>query len=875
MIKNRRKNRAPVIFFWVAVVLVVVLLLAFISGFVIARRALPKIDGEIKISGLSAPVSVHRDADGIPHLVGEKAVDLYLAQGYVHAQDRFFEMDYRRHVASGQLSELVGQNETALNADKVVRTLGWRQVAEAEWQILDPQTKANLSAYAAGVNAYLGSRPASSVALEYVVLGTTVKVNDIKKWDPIDSLVWLKAMAWDLNSNYDAELTRAETFGQVKDLGKVSELFPPYPSERNAPINTVSILRDSTAQESTETESTQTATTESAVTTQNTATTDADAAAITTALWDTKSVLQTVPVLVGRGQGTGSNSWAVSGDLTESGKPLLANDPHLSLEIPGVWYQNSLTCAEINDECPSSVSGFSLSGIPGVVIGHNDDLAWGLTNMGADVSDFFIERTKNEEYLRDGQWLPLETRTETIKVNGGKDVEIQVRSTVHGPIVSDVLPVEKAAQNPVTDAAGIGGRYAISLGWTALEPGHTAAAIFQLNNAKTAADVIAAAATFEVPAQNIIFATVSGDIGVQAPGKVPLRAEVSGSATSSDGSWPRPGWDSRYDWQGYVPSADMPLVMNPKEGYIVAANQAWQTSDYGLFLTNDWDYGYRSQRIRTLLDGKISQHKKLTVADMKEIQLDNYNPLAEILVPQLLAQNIPDSFDRAGQDLLRNWNFQQDADSAEAGYFSAVWKHLLDLTFADELPDHALPRDESRWVEVITNLLNDPTSPWWDDRSTPHIVETRDEILSQALIGARHDLTANLGSNPKDWQWGKMHKFAGRHAVLGGDGVPTLVRSIFNPDPVALSGGNYIVNATAWEASSGNYLATSGPSMRMVVDLADFDHSTWIVSGGVSGHLVSGSYLNQMQRWAEGKYLTWSYTKKSITKAPDLLQLNP
>ncbi|SDC87055.1 penicillin amidase [Sanguibacter gelidistatuariae] len=859
----------------VAVLVVLALVATVVAVVVVTRRPLPSAGGEETIPGLSGTVRVVRDAQGVPDIYASTPEDLFQAQGYVQAQDRFFEMDYRRHVTSGRLAELVGDNPDAIEADKVIRTFGWRHVAEAEWEILDAPTKSYLTAYADGVNAYLDGRAPGDIAFEYTVLGLQVDVDAPEKWDPIDSLAWLKAMAWDLRGNYDDELGRAQAFASIGDVARVNELFPVYPEELNPPIldadQASANLAANPAPALGETA-------DGAGASSTASLYDPEDAGLALAVDSAARAIDAVPVLVGDGEGIGSNSWVVSGALTDTGSPLLANDPHLSLGVPSIWSQVGLHCLTTSAACPFDVSGFSFAGFPGVIIGHNASLAWGITNLGADVTDFFLERTSGATYEVDGAWVDLTTRTETIKVNGGEDIELVIRSTGHGPIVSGVLDLDETGSTPVTGVDGEPVRrssYEVSLGWTALTPGLTAQAIFAMDTSASAQDIKAAAEYFEVPSQNIIFATVDGHIGYQAPGRIPVRDEVSG-AVPSDGTWPRPGWDSRYDWQGWVDPAAMPSVLDPVEGFIVAANQAVGPAGAGPFLALDWDYGYRSERIRDLLETEIEAGRPISVAAMARIQNDTFNPYAEVLVPTLLEQTITNTFDRAGQDLLVGWDYSQDADSAPAAYFAAVWVELLSLTFDDELSDASAPDGGSRWLEVVRTHLDDPTSLWWDDRRTVNVVETRDEIFTQALVKAREQLTKKLGRKADEWEWGKLHRLALQHPVLGGSSIPGVVRGFVNPSPVEMGGGSSIINATGWDASSGSYDVTSGPSMRMVVDLADLDRSTWVVVTGTSGHPASSHYADQLDRWAAGETYSWQFTEKAVTAAgKDTLTLTP
>lgn len=813
----------------------------------VVRRPLPDDAGTLDLPGLTAEVTVLRDARGVPSIYADDAEDLFRAQGFVHAQDRFFEMDYRRHVTAGRLSELVGENEDALAADTVIRTFGWREVAEQEWGLISPESRRYLTAYADGVNAYLDQRDAESLAVEYTVLGLQMDLAEPERWDPVDSLAWLKAMAWDLRGNYDDELSRAQSYSTVRDAARVDELFPRYPQDVNLPI-----LEAATAPVLTSDE------------VQPSYLLDGD---LQRALDLAEQALDAVPHLLGEGDGTGSNSWVVAGEHTASGAPLLANDPHLTISAPGIWTQMGLYCTEVSAECPFAVSGFTFSGFPGVIIGHNADLAWGLTNLGADVTDFFIERTNvgDGTYLRDGQQVAMTVRTEVIEVNGGEPVEVEVRSTVHGPIISSALGVSRATTAPMPEGAR--GTSEISLGWTALQPGRTADAVFAFNTAADARDIAAAAELFAVPSQNIVFATTDGHIGYQAPGRIPVRARVTDGPVPSDGTWPRPGWDSRYDWQGYVDPAQMPAVLDPASGILVAANQAVTPAGTGPFLTVDWDYGYRAQRIRESLEAAVAAGTKIDAATTNTLQNDEWSPYAAELLPALLEAPVEDDFTGQGVDLLREWDGVQSEDSAAAAYFAAVWSTLLELTFWDDLPQDEWPSGDSRWLEVVKRLLEEPDNPWWDDRRTVNVVESRDEILSRTLTTARLDLTVDLGKDAGDWQWGRLHTAAPQHPVLGGDTIPDPVRRLVNPRPLAVGGGSSIVDATAWDAASGSYEVTSGPSMRMVVDLGDLDASTWVNLTGVSGHPGSVHYTDQFSAWADGETFPWPFTPAAVEEA--------
>ncbi|TCC36700.1 penicillin acylase family protein [Kribbella capetownensis] len=818
--------------------------LLVIAGTVVfvVRHSFPTYDGTIELDGLDAEVEVVRDAQGIPQIYADSPSDLFAAQGYVAAQDRFFEMDFRRHVTAGRLSELFG--ESALETDKFIRTLGWRRVAEKELGRLDPSTRQYLDDYARGVNSYLSKHSGSGLSLEYAVL--SLKGTDYRPepWTAADSLAWLKAMAWDLGGNMDDEITKTKLLASFP-AQNVESLYPDYPFDRNQPIlSTGAVGRDgqfTTAPVDSELR-------------RGMLTKD-----LLKSLDTVDKVAKGLPQLLGQGDGIGSNSWVVSGDHTTTGKPLLANDPHLGATMPGIWTQVGLHCNNLGRACPYDVSGFSFSGLPGVVIGHNNAISWGFTNLDPDVQDLYLERVDGNKVLYNKRWSAMATREETFKVAGEDEpVKITVRETRHGPLISDVGDDEREIGEIVAKRGKQPQAYAVSLQWTALTPGRTADALFAINRAQNWTQFRAAAKSFQVPSQNLVYADTDGHIGYQAPGLIPIR-------NSGRGDWPVPGWDPKYHWKGYIPFDSLPSEFDPSDGVIVTANQAVVPPTYKYFLTDNWDYGYRSQQITD----RIKAAGKLDANAMASIQLDTKNRVAEMLVPYLLRIGIDDSFDRQGQDTLRNWDFTQPADSAAAAYFNVVWRNILALTFHDQLPESTWPDGGSRWFEVIHTLLAQPNSKWWDKVGTPQL-ESRDDILREALVEGRSEITQKMAREPANWQWGKLHKLTLTNQTLGTSGIGVVER-IFNRGPYELGGGTSLVDATSWDAAEG-YTVTSTPSMRMVVDLADFDKSRWINLTGVSGHAFSSHYTDQTELWARGETLPWAYTKGAVEESrKDLL----
>ncbi|MEU6298391.1 penicillin acylase family protein [Streptomyces erythrochromogenes] len=914
------------------------------------RASFPQTTGSLDVPGLKGTVDVKRDANGIPQLYADSDDDLFRAQGFVHAQDRFWEMDVRRHMTSGRLSEMFGAGQ--VETDAFLRTLGWRQVAQEEYDTkLSAETKKNLQSYADGVNAYLKGKSGKTLSVEHAAL----KLSDDyqpEQWSPVDSVAWLKAMAWDLRGNMQDEIDRALMASKLSQA-QIAELYPPYPFDRNKAIveggkvdggkytpqgqtgnsgnssgsgnGSGSGSGNGSGSGGTVANPVSTAPTAGDATgLAGNATAQGATVGLRTQLGALADTLDKVPAILGpNGSGIGSNSWVISGKYTTTGKPLLANDPHLSPQLPSVWYQMGLHCRAASAQCKYDVAGFTFSGMPGVVIGHNTDIAWGMTNLGADVTDLYLEQIKPEGYVYDNRVLPFTSREEVIKIAGGTSKKITVRTTNNGPLVSDRSTElgTVGTRAPVDSSApDRGDGYAIALRWTALDPGKSMDAVFKLNQAKNFDDFRKAAADFEVPSQNLIYADnkgPNGNIGYQAPGRIPVRGQ-------GDGRMPAPGWDSKFAWKGgrdgnagYIPQNELPWDQNPSRGYIVTANQAVAENGTGAgkyphLLTTDWGYGARSQRINDLIEAKIKDGGKISTDDMRTMQMDNSSEIAALLTPMLAKIEVSDPGVRAAQKLLDGWNYTQESDSAAAAYFNAVWRNILKLAFGDKMPkelriedscmnvlgngtgpaddlaktvrecgtrdaDSAQPDGGDRWFEVVRRLVKDEKSPWWSAPAkglNKPAATTRDELFARAMADARWELTAKLGKDQSTWSWGRLHQLQLKNQTIGTEG-PGFMQWLLNRGPWNVGGGEATVNATGWNASSG-YGVTWVPSMRMVVNLNDLDKSRWINLTGASGHAYNSHYTDQTQMWAKGELLEWPFGKDAVEKATvDTLTLKP
>ncbi len=870
----------------IAGLLVLALLATTATGAIFARRSVPTTGGELALPGLDAPVEVLRDEHGVPTIVASSSDDLFRAQGFVHAQDRFWEMDFRRHVTAGRLSELFGESQ--LDTDRFVRTLGWRRVAEAELELLAPETTRMLQAYAEGVNAWTEGRTGSQLSLEHALLPLSGPSGYVPEpWTPADSVAWLKAMAWDLRSNLEDELLRARLLGA--DLGEGrgwQDLFPAFPADRHPPIlPDGGEVVDGRFVPGTGLDDPEDAPVASPVKAPDSAL-DLTDPAVDTALAAAQHALAGAPMLLGDGRedGIGSNSWVVAPERSATGSALLANDPHLGPAQPSLWYQVGLRCEPVGDACPYHVLGYSFAGMPGIVIGQTDRVAWGFTNLGPDVADLAIERIDGDRVQTEDGWEPLEVLTETIGVAGGDDVELSIRIGPNGPLFSDVSgagaeiaegPLATGDDNAAAAEDGDGEvEHAVALRWVALDPVATADAVPLFMQAQDWDGFRAAARRFEVPSQSLVYADVDGHIGYQAPGRIPVRR-------SGDGTLPQPGWTGEATWERFLDFEELPWTFDPPTGVLATANQPVLAPGSEPFLSRDFNIGYRAARITELLDGRDD----LSLDDLLAIQLDAHNGNAANLVPTLLA--VPADSGDAGagggdgaaadiaaiQEVLAAWDLQDAADSAGAAAFNATWRHLLAGTFHDELPEWAWPSGTGRWWEVVRGLIAQPDAAWWDDRSTPER-ETRDQVLRRAMADAHAELTDRFSPDPTDWRWGAMHTLTLTHATFGSSGIAPL-EALFNRGPLQLAGGSDIVNATGWSATEG-YAVNWVPSMRYLVDLGDLDAGRWIHLTGQSGRPFHQHYADQAEAWARGDTLPIHFTPDAVeTAAVDRLTLLP
>ena len=766
------------------------------------RQSLPQTKGEIRVPGLSAPAEVLRDRYGIPHIFAASAEDASFALGFVHAQDRLWQMEMSRRIAAGRLAEIVGAG--ALETDRFLRTLGVRRSAEANLRSLDTETRKLLDAYAAGVNAFIASGPV--LPPEFWLTGARPE-----PWTPADSVAWTKMMAWDLGGNWRNELLRMR-LAKTLPLARIHELLPPYPGEK------VPVIAD---------------------------------------LKELYSSMEREAVRLARfapdNDGLGSNNWVVSGSRTESGKPLLANDPHLGLTVPPVWYFAQLSAPDMQ------VIGATLPGVPGVILGRNERIAWGFTNTGPDVQDLYIEKLDAAGgYLAPEGTRAFQVIDETILVKGAEAEKLRIRVSRHGPVISDVM---RTAQ----DLAPRG--HVIAFAWTALaEDDRTAQAAHKFARAREWDGFLAAARDFQVPQQNIVYADVEGNIGFIAAGRVPHRRPTN----DLKGMAPAPGWQEKYDWVGYIPFEQLPRSFNPESGAIVTANHRVTPPGYPHFISSDWQPPYRADRIQALLDA-VPKH---TVPSFARIQADVVSLAMRELLPKLLAARPRSEEARKALALLAKWDGAMAAERSEPLIAWAWWRELTRAIYADELGDAFRENWLSRAVFLGNVLSGDAEAArWCDDIRTP-AVETCEEVLALSLEAALADLRRRFGNDQSRWRWGEAHRALHEHRPFSRQ---PLLAAIFNVG-VASPGDTYTVNVGRNNLNDEDrpYANRHAASLRAIYDLSDLEKSLYIHSGGQSGNILSDHYKAFSEAWARNEYIPMRAERKTLEAEPhQLLRLLP
>jgi len=860
--------------------LVFALVVAILTGLAIVAavtgRGLPQLSGTIHIPGLHGSVTIQRDDNGIAQITADDPHDLFLAQGYVHAQERMWQMEVSRRIGAGRLAELFGASQ--VDTDTYIRTLGWRQAAQRDLDAMPADVLAALQAYADGVNAWIHQHD-GNLPLAFVVAGLKSKLGGLgglhlEDWTPLDSATWQKVQAWSLGNNVDQEIFRLLADKQLGDPTMTDVLFQPYPTD--APVITPSGLRGSGGA--------------GAALQPATAALPAGEAAIgplTTSAASWLGHLAELGTTIGNlagfdsasggigNHGVGSNDWVVSGAHTASGKPILANDPHLGYGLPSVWYMNGLHCRTVSAACPFDVVGVSFPGAPAVILGHNARIAWGATNVGPDTEDLFVETVDPKDathYLYKGQSLPFETRTETIKVAGGDDVTITVRSTVHGSILSDVDKRLKAT-NP------------LALEWTTTkEPDAALATFFRIDAAASFDEFKAAFDGYGSPSQNFVYADVDGHIGYVLPGLIPIRGDGCPQAECTyrdnavfTGDRVRDGASGKADWTGYIPRDQLPWQLDPPSGMIVSANNAAVDAKYPYWMGDDWDPGYRAARITQLLQAKPTG---LTTADIAAIQTDTHVLRADQILPELAALKVaPQTTDgKLLLDRIDAWNGNCPTDSLGcAAYMTAefeIQRAILDPHLGDLAREYV--GTPYAW-QALEFLLAHPHDHWWNDpTTTPE--EAAPVRIAAALDKAGGDLRAAFGDSAS-WSWGRLHTVTFREGTLGSSGIGPL-EWYFDAQTIPVNGASGAIDNTYYQERNAyadptdpEYVpvgldhvfdVTNGPSYRLAVDMAALDAATIVITTGQSGNPLDRHYADLIAKWASGATIPLPFSRSAI-----------
>ena len=791
------------------------------------RRPVPKKQGHLRLTGLHESVEIISDRYGVPHIYAQNEDDLYFAQGYVHAQERLWQMEMNRRLGSGRLSELFGK--VALDADRFGRRLGLHRAAAAEVSRLPGQMKSVLEAYARGVNAFI-ERNARNLPVEFTLLRCKPG-----PWQTADSLQWAKMMGWNLGGNWETEVTRAYI---VEKAGaeRAAQLEAGY--DPNHPL----IIPPGV-----------------------------EYRGINPGLIEQ---YQQIKQLSGFGALGASNNWVVDGAKSVTGSPILCNDPHLGQAAPSIWFECHLVAGDLD------VTGVSFPGTPGVVIGHNRHIAWGLTNAISDVQDLYVEKfnpRNPNQYEYQGQWEEAQVIREEIKVKGEKEPVIEeVRVTRHGPIISGYSVAQQREQAGQNGASAGTSDLPLALRWTGLDQCRIVTSIIKLNRATNWDEFSEAMRDWDVPPQNVVYADVEGNIGYIMAGAIPVRAR-------GQHLLPTPGWTGEDEWTGLIPFEDLPHIYNPPQHFIVTANNRVVDDSYPHYITNEWLNGYRAQRIRDLLLSK----EKLDLADMATIQSDQYALPAVEVVPHMLAIQPRTPLEQAALEALRAWQYVLAPDSPGASIYSTFLRKLERIVFdvvfgADEdLMFSYLGRgatilanpngSASRSKPLLIRMMNARDDAWFADSAVPNGPKSWDAAMQSAFSAAVEELREKLGNDVARWQYGKIHHMTYNHPL----GMVRPLDRIFNRGPYPVGGDIDTVCQMATLSHDPETVLVV-PSYRQIVNMADLPRSLSMHAPGQSGHPASKHYDDFIKPWQRFEHHPMLFDREEIAaSAEGTLRLLP
>jgi penicillin amidase len=772
-------------------------------GHAVAQNVGAQQSNVIEVEAVHAAVEIERDRYGVPHVRAKNERDAHFGLGFAHAQDRLWQMEFQRRLGSGRLAEILGAK--LLPTDRLFRTLGLRRTSEAAWARLGAEERRPFEAYVAGVNAYLARLGGGQLPPEFRILGF-----EPEPWQPEDVLVWGKVVAWGVGGNWDKELLRARLTAKLGPE-RVAQLMPAYtadgptilpPAQRTAEAG--GAVADSNPQ---------------------TSAPDLDPATVDGLLELSRQVKE----LTGLGaDGFGSNNWVLSGARTTTGRPLLAGDPHLSAQTPAIWYLARVSGG------PLDVTGATIPGSPGVFIGHNGHISWAPTTINVDSQDIYVERVNERgeaEYM--GAWEPMTVVPETIKVKDAPEVNLKVRITRHGPLISDVI-------NPAGQP--------LALRWTASDPvdAGTLAAL-GYDRAKNFKQFVEASRAHRPADQNYVYADRKGHIGYIAAATIPLRP------AGDDGRLPVPGWTGQHEWSGYAPFEELPRAYDPPQGFIASANNRVAGDDYPHLIGTNFAAPYRAARVVEMIESK----RRHSADDMARMQADVLALHARAVLPFMLATDSADERGRLAVEMLRGWDMRVEGASAAAAVFESWYLKLGERLFADELSDpvagDALWRSYSEHIYMVGMALEaalEENQPWCDDVRTP-TAETCADVLGSSLPEGLARMASAQGTNDlAAWRWERAHRALFPHAPFDANPElrPTFSRSIPN------GGDKFTVNVASifvWDA----YDQLHAAQYRQVVDFGDPENSRFVVAPGQSGDPASPHYDDLLGLWRGVGYL--------------------
>ncbi len=797
------KLPSHIIRFCVAIFLLILLIGVF--SFAYLRTSLPQTNGKIELHGLDAKVDILRDQHGVPHIFARSEQDALFALGFVHAQDRLWQMEVNRRIGHGELAEIFGKE--VVEQDIFLRTIGLRKAAESAYENSDARTKSRLNSYADGVNAFLRGRKAA-LPPEFALLQVTPR-----DWTPVDSLVWNKVMALDMGYMWKREMTRLSLLKHLTQ-DQVNEMIPPVSDDRYPAISSLATLYR-----------------------------------------DLPSKLVNHALLKTAAGAPGSNNWVVNGTRSVTGKPLLANDPHITMASPGVWYLVHIHVAGKNRV------GVTFPGMPIIVLGRTDRVAWGFTNTAPDVHDLILEKVENRflgQYATPLGKQQFKVRRERINIRRQKPVTITVRESRNGPIISDALPKLKEALLP---------KYVLALKWVALnQSDNTIRAGLNLSKAESVASTIEILRDFEAPQNNVVIADVDGSIGYIAAGTVPIRRKDHPTA----GMWPTPGWLAESDWTGFVPYEDLPRILDPEQGWIGTANNKIAAPVGKEVLTQDWEDPFRYNRLAALIEA-TPKHDIRSFAAMQGDDLD----LAMRDSIKLLTRLKGYAAENQGLvEQMAKWDVQMRGDAAEPLIAVAWVRHFERQILSDDLGKDYKDFERRRPTFVL-NVLGDAAlgARWCDRITTVGKHETCAEIADLALQDARTELSKRFGVNSASWRWDKAHVVVHEHVPFSK--VPLLARLFEQRTPMG-GGADALHSAHPDYERDDQFEATLSQSYRGIFDLADLDNSQYVIPTGQSGNPLSKHFRDMQPLWRDMKYITIPTDRSVIEKdGVDHLVLTP